>query len=122
MNRLLHARLYRWGRWVVRSASRSLGYPPVSPGFSEYMPRCGKISGVVPVEVMHAMRPGGEDELSAAIDRLEVRLKQVCYEYYVVTGKHDEVARRLSVSRKTLYLWLDRLHKEIYFTISSEKA
>ncbi len=109
----IHAQLSAWGRWVVRSDSRGLGYPSVSAGFGDYRPAGAGYKSSPPVGVFTGMGQQDLHAISKAIGRLGEPERRLCAEYYVVSGSHTDIARRLAVARKTLYLMLGRLHERL---------
>lgn len=113
MNQVIHAQLSAWGRWVVRSESNGLGYPSVSPGFGDYRPAGAGYKSMPPIGAFTGM--GGQDmaEISKAVGRLGAPERILCYERYVKSGSHTDIARRLEVCRKTLYLMLGRIHEKL---------
>ena len=96
-----------WGRWALRHKARAVGYPPVSPMF-----RDAQSSGV-----FDSKPPFGIDEYVAetdiAVQRLPDDLRLVAVEYYQIRGKSEDVARRLSMSKATLFRRIDKMHCDI---------
>lgn len=113
MNEVMHARLSAWGRWSVRAESKGLGYPRVSAGFGDYRPASVSYKSAPPIGVFTGMDFDDMRDLSDAIERLSLPDKMLCNTYYKSGEPHAEVARRLSVCRKTLYLRLAKLHDHL---------
>ncbi len=113
MNQVIHAQLSAWGRWVVRSESNGLGYPSVSPGFGDYRPAGAGYKSMPPIGAFTGMGSQDMAEITNAVSRLGVQERSLCYERYVKSGSIADIARRLNICRKTMYLWLDRLHEKL---------
>lgn len=100
--------LSMWGRWAVKRASGSLGYPSISPMFNN-APKGDSFGSSVPLGI-------GEPELlmvDAAINRLPSVLKLAVIEAYQRGGSLREVGRRMGVSHKTVGKYLTEAHLQI---------
>ena len=99
--------LCAWGRWALRNHARAIGYPPISPMFQDKWPS----------KVFDSRVPFGVDEYVAetdlAVQRLPADLRLVAVEYYQIRGKSEDVARRLSMSKATLFRRIDKMHCDI---------
>ncbi len=113
MNKIIDAQLSAWGRWVVRSESSGLGYPSVSSGFGDYRPAGAGYKSMPPIGAFTGMWSQDMPAITDAVSRLGAPERALCYERYVKSGSIADIARRLAVCRKTLYLWLDRLHEKL---------
>lgn len=113
MNKIIDAQLSAWGRWVVRSESSGLGYPSVSPGFGDYRPAGAGYKSMPPIGAFTGMGSQDMPAITNAVSRLGVPERRLCYERYVKSGSIADIARRLNICRKTMYLWLDRLHEKL---------
>ena len=108
MIRRIDDQLKLWGLWVVRSDSRGIGYPPLSPMFRD-TPACSVHRSAPPPGVFS----GAErvEMISGAVARLCAADRALCYECYVVTGRtRAQVAVAMAIHRDTLYARLDALH------------
>lgn len=103
--------LIAWGRWVVRSDSRGLGYASVCPMFRDTPPSVGFDSSPPP-----GVFTGAENAnaINAVVSGLAKDQRALCYEVYVVTGRTRlQVAQAMGISRDTLYQWIARLHRRV---------
>ena len=70
-----------------------------------------------PSKVFDSRVPFGVDEYVAetdlAVQRLPADLRMVAVEYYQIRGKSEDVARRLSMSKATLFRRIDKMHCDI---------
>jgi len=106
----IHAQLSAWGRWVMRTEVRALGYPSHSAGFGDYMPRgVGYKSHI----------PGGfgcSDDMRTINDvllSLHANDRILCAEYYVVGPNWESVCSRMAISKSVLYRELHRVQDRI---------
>lgn len=104
MIQYIEIQLCAWGRWAMRQATRSVGYPSVSPMFRDMKSGGGYGS----------REPFGVDEYvgdtATAVERLEQADRRVCVERYQVGGKAEEIAARLGMSKATLFRRVDAIH------------
>lgn len=100
--------LSMWGRWAIKRASGSLGYPAISPMFNG-APKGDSYGSSAPLGI-------GEPELlmvDAAINRLPSALRLAVIEAYQRGGSLREVGRRMGVSDKTVGKYLSEAHLQI---------
>lgn len=103
----IEVQLAAWGRWAVRMAARSVGYPTVSPMFRDIP--SGDGFGSSP--------PFGIDEYvhdtDAAVQRLDHDMRSLCVEVYQVGGSQREIAQRLHTSQSRISGLVGRLHQQV---------
>lgn len=107
MIRYIDVQLAIWGKWAVAQASRSVGYPSVSPMFRD-MKHGGVYGSAPPVGVMEHVGDTAE-----AVARLDKAGQQLCVEVYQVGGAAAKVAYRLGIAPRTLYDRLDAVHRAV---------
>ena len=93
-----------WGKWVVRQASKGLGFGSVSPMFRDYRSG-GGYSSRVPF--------GVEDyvcETNDAVHMCPKDLQAVAFQVYVKGGRRGEVAGRMGITDRTLRNRVHALH------------
>lgn len=99
--------LCAWGRWALRHKAGAVGYPSVSPMFQD----------APSSKVFDSKTPFGVDyyvsETDLAVQRLPADLRLVAVEYYQIRGKSEDVARRLRMSKATLFRRIDKMHCDI---------
>lgn len=96
-----------WGKWVMRRASRGLGYPRVSPMFRDWRPP-SRFESRPPFGVEDYV-----DDTDAALQRCPRELRELAFAVYVVRDTGDTAAALLGISRATLYRRLDTLHAAV---------
>lgn len=107
----VHTQLSIWGKWVVRSESRALGYPSVCPMFKDIR-HGGGYGSSVPVGVSIADESYVSDT-DEAVKRLRIEHRRLIVEFYVVGGRSVEIAARVGVTKKRLYELLDVAHQQV---------
>lgn len=96
-----------WGKWAMAQASRSAGYPSVSPMFRD-MKHGGVYGSAPPAGVCDYVQ-----DTDAAVQRLAPEKRRLCVELYQVGGGVAQVAARLGIARQRLYERLDAVHREL---------
>lgn len=102
--------LSRWGKWVIKSDSKGLGYPSTCPMFRDF--RSGEVHRSSPPLGIFTGRDTLDDvnKIVASLGRIDqVR----CYEYYVVGGKKEAIAVRMGIAVREVYRWRDKLHEAV---------
>lgn len=100
-----------WGHWAVRQASRSLGYPTVSPMFRD-APRGDGFGSQIPIGVAGGAGPEIY-RLDFDISRLPIVQKVALVEVYQIGGSFREIAARMGVRRDALSAWLEKAHTSL---------
>lgn len=98
-----------WGKWVVRSESRSLGFPSVCPMFRDAS-HGGAYGSREPIGVSDMIYV---DQTDRAVQRLENADRVLCVEFYQRGGTAVEIAARLGIKRQRLYERIDAVHQKV---------
>lgn len=100
--------LKRWGRWSIKSETKSIGYPSTSPMFNK-VGRGGESGSREPNGITES------DILDAdkCIRDLPVVLRIVVIEYYTKQSSDRKTAERCGLSRKALSQYISRSHQLI---------
>jgi len=106
----IHAQLSAWGRWVIRAESRSHGFPPICPMFRDSRAGRGNYSSGPVIEM-------GSASASEAINKIVAGLSRdrrvLCAEYYVVQGRHCDIAKRMGIHPDTLHKQMHRMQEAV---------
>ena len=108
-----------WGCWAGRQASRSLGYPTVSPMFRD-APRGDGFGSQVPLGVSGGAGPEIY-RLDFDISRLPIVQKAALVEVYQIGGSFREIAARMGVKRDALSCWLEKAYTSLVIGIDNGK-
>ena len=107
----VNVQLSAWGKWSARNASKGMGYSPICPMFKQAQ-HGGAFGSSIPVGVdvsgMDHIRDTDE-----AVRRLDSASRALCIEFYVVNGSGVDIARRMGVTKKTIYNRIDALHQKV---------
>ena len=105
----INVQLSIWGKWAVRSSSKGLGYPSVSPMFNQVQHGGSYGSSDPPhVCILEYVR-----ETDLAVQRLPATDRALCVEFYQRGGTAVSVAQRLGIARQRLYERLDAIHRAV---------
>lgn len=105
----INVQLSIWGKWAVRRSSAGLGYPSVSPMFSQVQ-HGGAYSSSIPPGICEGDYVRQTD---LAVQRLDPADRALCVEFYQVSGTAVDIARRLGIARQRLYERLDVVHRAV---------
>lgn len=105
----INVQLSIWGKWAVRQNSNGLGYPSISPMFSQAQ-HGGSYSGQTPFGVCECERIR---ETDLAVQRLPDADRALCVEFYQRGGTAVSIAGRLGIARQRLYERLDAVHRSV---------
>ncbi len=108
---VIHAQLSAWGKWVIRSESRAHGYPPVCPMFRDARSGRGEGRSTPPIGAFSESEAA--ESISAVVARLSLDRRVLCVEYYVVTGRHCDIAARMGISDSALHQRMHRMHEAV---------
>lgn len=107
----INVQLSAWGKWSARNASKGMGYSPICPMFKQAQ-HGGAFGSSIPVGV----DVSGIDHIrdtDEAVRRLDAASRALCVEYYVIRGSSEEIAKRMGVTKKTIYNRIDALHQKV---------
>ena len=100
-----------WGKWSARKASNGMGYSHICPMFKQAQ-HGGGFGSSVPIGVEIANMDEIQD-CDKAVQRLSQDMRMLAIEFYVVSGKGEDVATRLGIKKRTLYDRIDAMHQQM---------
>ncbi len=106
----IHAQLSAWGKWVIRSGSRSHGFPSVCPMFRDVRAGRGTYSSGTIIEMGSASACEAINAIVAALSRDR---RTLCAEYYVTQGRHCDIAKRMGIHPDTLHKQMHRMQEAV---------
>ena len=106
----VNVQLSAWGKWSARNASKGMGYSPICPMFKQAQ-HGGAFGSSIPagIDVSGIDHIRDTDE---AVRRLDAASRALCVEYYVIRGSSEEIAKRMGVTKKTIYNRIGALHQK----------
>lgn len=103
----IETQLAAWGRWAIRAASRTHGFPPVCPMFRE-MKFSHVYGSSVPFGVSEYV-----DDTDLAVRRLDEADRELCVRRYQFRWSAEEIASEFGISRATVFRRIDQIHFEL---------
>lgn len=88
-----------------------MGYSHICPMFKQAQ-HGGGFGSSVPIGVEIANMDEIQD-CDKAVQRLSQDMRMLAIEFYVVSGKSEEVAKRLGIRKQRLYERIDMLHQHM---------
>lgn len=118
MSARIEVMLSIWGKWAIRSASKSLGYPTASAGFADYMAPRGETYA-------ESRLPLGVSEpdilrIDGAINRLPLILRIVVIHIYVTRQSGRAIAAELGISVQSLGKYKEEAHRLLGIDIENQ--
>jgi hypothetical protein len=107
MIKYIDMQLSIWGKWAVRRITDGIGYPSVSPMFSQAQ-HGGSYGSREPIGVCEYV-----DDTDQAVARLDEDGRRLCVMFYQNRMGATEIARSLGIARQRFYDRLHRIHQEV---------